>query len=176
MTEQQKPQKWYDEIVAWASGEKVDELWRYGSTWKLVAEDVTPEWNNPDFEFRIHDPCRKYREAQNRGEVVEELDANGIWRAPSSFAVSRGFRVEFTRGPERYRIAKPEPKEEELYVLVSERDVYHDVPNSRPIIWEQHIDHGEASLEGIKRRQERIGDRYGKTRIARLVFIDIGEN
>jgi len=67
---------------------------------------------------------------------------------------------------------KPEPKEEELYVLVAERDVYHDVPNPRPIIWEQHIDHGEASLDSIKRRQERIGDRYGKTRIARLQFIE----
>lgn len=60
----------------------------------------------------------------------------------------------------------------EIYVLVLERDTYEPQEDSRPIVFEQAIDRGAASLESIKAFQRKIGDRYGKTRIAKLEFIE----
>ena len=65
----------------------------------------------------------------------------------------------------------------ELYVLVSEHDIGNIDPLlkdhiARPIVWEQYLDQGAASLENIRKRKECLGDRYGKTRIARLKFLD----
>jgi hypothetical protein len=61
---------------------------------------------------------------------------------------------------------------EELYVLICERDTYKPEDGGRPIVFEQYIDDNCASLESIKGRQKQIGDKYGKTRIAKLEFID----
>jgi len=61
---------------------------------------------------------------------------------------------------------------EDIYVLVCERDVGVDRADGRPIVFEQYIDNGCASLDSVKAFQERIGDTYGKTRIAKLHFID----
>lgn len=62
---------------------------------------------------------------------------------------------------------------EQLYVLVVERDCNVGDPHTpRPIVFEQHIDNGSASLSSVKEFQSRLAGRYGKTRIARLDFIE----
>jgi len=61
---------------------------------------------------------------------------------------------------------------ENLYVLVCERDTYDPESDSRAIVLEQFADVGAASLESVKTKQAKLGDRYGKTRIAKLLFID----
>lgn len=63
-------------------------------------------------------------------------------------------------------------EDNELYVLTAERDTYEQCPDSRSIAFEQYLDYGAGTLESVKAFQKRIGDRYGKTRIAKLVFID----
>lgn len=65
--------------------------------------------------------------------------------------------------------------DQDLYVLVCERDVGPDRTHARPIVFEAYIDRGVASLKNIKAFQNRLGDKYGKTRIAKLQFIDEGE-
>ena len=62
----------------------------------------------------------------------------------------------------------------DLYVLTVERDCTDPSPlqDGRPIVFEQHLDNGAASLESVTARKDRIGDKYGKCRIARLVFLD----
>jgi len=62
---------------------------------------------------------------------------------------------------------------EEIYVLVCERDTYTPEEGGRPIVFEQYIDRGHATLDAIKAFQKRLGDKYGKTMIARLDFIDV---
>lgn len=61
----------------------------------------------------------------------------------------------------------------DIYVLVCERDGPDDneFTKNRPIVMEEYADH-ENPLEAVCERQVRIGDRFGKTRIAKLVFID----
>lgn len=59
---------------------------------------------------------------------------------------------------------------DDLYVLVAERDDSKVDPSNVSIAFEQRLD--QAGLNDIKARREQIGDRYGKTRIARLVFVD----
>jgi hypothetical protein len=61
---------------------------------------------------------------------------------------------------------------DELYVLVCERDVGPGRDDGRPIVFEQYIDNGAASLESVKAFQARLGDKYGITRIAKLQFVD----
>jgi hypothetical protein len=61
---------------------------------------------------------------------------------------------------------------EELYVLVCERDTFKPEDGGRPIVFEQYIDRGFASLESVREFQNRLGDKYGKTQIAKLVFLD----
>jgi len=61
---------------------------------------------------------------------------------------------------------------EKLYVLVAERDHYKPDDRCRPIVFEQYTDQGAASLENVKVFQEKLGDKYGKTRIAQLQFIE----
>lgn len=60
----------------------------------------------------------------------------------------------------------------DIHVLVCERDENESTPRSRPIILEQYIDGDSASLERVKALQDKIGGRYGKTRIAKIFFID----
>lgn len=62
--------------------------------------------------------------------------------------------------------------ENQLYALICERDTFKSEDGGRPIIWESYVDGDNASLEKVKLLQERLGNKYGKTRIARLVFID----
>jgi hypothetical protein len=68
----------------------------------------------------------------------------------------------------------PEDSQEtsELYVLVAERDYPNPKEGGRPIVFEQYIDQGAASLESVRAFQQRLGDRYGETRIAKLELID----
>lgn len=106
MTEQQKPHKWQKEIVAWAGGAKVEArnqtaAWR--NPWWFVDEN--PHWNNPDFEFRIHDPYREFKDAEDQGQVVEFRAPNGTWLRKVN---KDGWF--FIYPPDHYRIAKPEPK------------------------------------------------------------------
>lgn len=60
----------------------------------------------------------------------------------------------------------------ELYVLVLERETYRPEDGGRPVVMEQYIDEGAASLEAVKTRAFYIGDKYGKARIAKLQFIE----
>ena len=58
-----------------------------------------------------------------------------------------------------------------MYVLTVGRDIgIQDDPNARPIVWEQYLDQGAADLESVRAFAAKIGDRYGETKIARLVF------
>lgn len=222
MTEQ-KPHKWEKEIVAWAGGARIEQQYitcEDDEPWEMVQDGFTPNWDSLDWRFRLHDPYREFREAEERGEDVEFQDNTGRWVGgpercafdcdprryriapkPDPYqhlrdAIRAGKRIEFCSNPsigtwtsigtaddhnpgrtfslppDHYRIAKPDPKEEELYVLVSERDTYKVTPDSRPIVWEQFIDQGAASLENVIKHKQRIGSQYGDVRIAKLQFID----
>jgi len=56
-----------------------------------------------------------------------------------------------------------------IFVVVTEKD---GVDPSRPIVFEQYIDGDAASLENAVAFKQRLGDRYGKARIAKLQFIE----
>jgi len=60
--------------------------------------------------------------------------------------------------------------EQEIYVVVAERDTYDVREDSRPIVFETCTD--TATLENAQSLRDRVGNRYGKTRIAKLQFID----
>lgn len=57
----------------------------------------------------------------------------------------------------------------DLYVLACERDPFE---YGRPIVCEQILDCGAASLKSIKAFRKALGERFGATRIAKLEFID----
>lgn len=58
------------------------------------------------------------------------------------------------------------PAEDTIHVLVAERDGV----DNRSIVFEQYVD--RSSLEQVRAFQAGLGDRFGKTRIAKLVFVD----
>lgn len=60
--------------------------------------------------------------------------------------------------------------EKDIYVLVAERDTYEPQADSHPIVFEQYIDKG--SLKNAIAFKERLGDKYGKIRIAKLQFVE----
>lgn len=62
--------------------------------------------------------------------------------------------------------------EHDIYVLVCERDVGFERDGSRPIVFEQYLDQGAASLESVRMFQDSLGAKYGQTRIAKLQFVD----
>jgi hypothetical protein len=57
----------------------------------------------------------------------------------------------------------------EIFVVVAEYDVAVNGAG-RPIVFETYVD--KASLDEMKAFQQKIGGNYGKTRIAKLVFIE----
>lgn len=61
---------------------------------------------------------------------------------------------------------------DDIYILTAERDTFDKREDSRAIAFEQYTDNGAASLKNVKAFQKRLGDKYGKTRIAKLEFID----
>lgn len=65
---------------------------------------------------------------------------------------------------------------EDVYALVCERDTYRKEDGGRPIVFEQYIDGDHASLAKVKAFQKYLKGKYGKTRIARLDFIDEGDS
>lgn len=119
MTEQ-KPHKWQKEIVAWAGGAKVEErFWPILNTydeWEICTG--TPPWDDSTRQFRLHDPYREFREAQERGEKLE-CRVGEIWDG-------RGRRMFFTLPPDCYRIAKPEPKGRVVFCKV--KSVFENHP------------------------------------------------
>lgn len=62
--------------------------------------------------------------------------------------------------------------DDDLYVLVAERDTHKPEDGGRPIVWEQYLDQGAATFDRVSALQRSLGDRYGHTRIAKLVFLD----
>jgi hypothetical protein len=60
----------------------------------------------------------------------------------------------------------------DIYVVVCERDTYREDDGGRPIVFEQYIDGDCASLESAEKHRARLGNKYGKCRIARLEFIE----
>jgi len=62
--------------------------------------------------------------------------------------------------------------EQDIYVVVCERDTYEPRTDSRPIVFEQFIDDKSCSLRERKKFVNSLGSKYGKKRIAKLVFID----
>ena len=62
---------------------------------------------------------------------------------------------------------------DEIYVVVTERDTVEPEANSVPAIME--TDASKATIEMARKRVAAFGGRYGKTRIAKLVFIDEAE-
>jgi len=59
---------------------------------------------------------------------------------------------------------------DDIYVLISETD--GSGRKHTAIVFEQYIEDGKASLKAVKKFQKQVGDRYGKTRIAKLTFIE----
>lgn len=62
-----------------------------------------------------------------------------------------------------------------FYVLVVENDagIYRvDSKEGRPIVFEQYLDQGAATLENVSKQKQLLRDKYGKTKIARLQFIE----
>lgn len=58
-----------------------------------------------------------------------------------------------------------------IYVITTSRDTYASRgPDDRPIVFEQYID--IATLEHAREFKAGLGNKYGKVRIAKLVFID----
>lgn len=206
MTEQKH--KWYHEIVAWAGGARVEERYYKNENWE---QSEHPDWNNNYFEFRLHDPYREFREAEERGEVVEYLRGDGTWGRPrdgykilefngpaSNYRIARpepkpGVSVhqayewldaaanewqrllnirdgvstvddaieELMSDISRYQKAKPEPEEEELYVLVSKYD-----GALAPLF------KAGAELERLRKTKPLLEKVWGKTRIEKLKFIE----
>jgi hypothetical protein len=58
----------------------------------------------------------------------------------------------------------------DYYVVVSDNDQHAD--DGGALVFEQYL--ANADLESIKKRAEYLSQRYGKYRIAKLVFIDEG--
>ena len=67
---------------------------------------------------------------------------------------------------------------QDIYVVVAENDKPINLSNGKkafidtggPLIFEQYIK--TADLENIKKRRDQLSLRYGKCRIAKLVFLD----
>jgi len=59
----------------------------------------------------------------------------------------------------------------DIYVVLSENNLLGD--DDGPIVFEQFV--RTASLENAKRFVSRLEPNYGKCRIAKLVFVDMGE-
>lgn len=68
---------------------------------------------------------------------------------------------------------KESTMDQELYVVVAERDTYEPQPDSQPVAFEQGLNH--ATLAEVKAFQQKLGDRYGRTRLARLLFVEEGQ-
>ena len=71
-------------------------------------------------------------------------------------------------------------KNGDYYVVVAENDKTVTFPSGReffddggPLIFEQYT--RSADLESIKKRADVMSQKYGKCRIAKLVFIDEGD-
>jgi hypothetical protein len=60
----------------------------------------------------------------------------------------------------------------DIHVIVVERDTRYPEQGSSPIVFEQYIDKDAGSIESVTAKKERLGDTYGRVRIAKLVFID----
>ena len=61
----------------------------------------------------------------------------------------------------------------DVYVITTSRDTWvSEGSEDRITVFEQYIDRGYGTLEHAKERKARLGDRYGKVRIAKLVFIN----
>ncbi len=59
----------------------------------------------------------------------------------------------------------------DMYVVVSESDLYADDQRPKnPIAFETYLK--KATFEDAEAFRDRLNGRYGKTRIARLVFVD----
>lgn len=102
------PRKWRDERIAFANGKQVEyrRINCSSCLWHLVLDDVEPAWLDSDYEFRIFDPYRKFREAEARGEIVEYFSAIGQrWITRND---DRKWR--YVDSPERYRIVKKVPR------------------------------------------------------------------
>lgn len=152
--------------------------YRFGNEWfdaTGTLSDYSGCWD--DREWRIApkpDPYQHLRDAIRAGKQIEfysELTGTGRWVSIGTADDHNQDRT-FHLPPDRYRIAKPEPKEEELYVLVSEPYGHKEVIGNRPIFWDLAVNQSVAPLEDIKEMQSRLGGRYGKTRIAKIQFID----
>ncbi|MFA5753434.1 MAG: hypothetical protein WC910_10235 [Bacteroidales bacterium] len=59
---------------------------------------------------------------------------------------------------------------DDIYVLTAEMD--GSGRKHTAIVFEQYIEDGKASLKAVKKFQKQVGNRYGKTRIAKLTFIE----
>ena len=57
-----------------------------------------------------------------------------------------------------------------IYVLVCEHDGSEN--DGTALVFEHYIEDGKATLESINKFKSHLGNRYGKTRIAKLIFID----
>lgn len=69
--------------------------------------------------------------------------------------------------------AKAEPitrDEQEIYVVLVERDTFEQEPDSQPMVLEQYVD--QATLSNARKTVASLAGRYGAARIARLEFID----
>ena len=55
-----KPYEWAKEIHAWADGAKIEKQHWSSDDWIIVD---CPEWDNPNYKFRIVDPYRELKEA-----------------------------------------------------------------------------------------------------------------
>ena len=68
--------------------------------------------------------------------------------------------------------------EKDIYVVVAENNQPHKMPNTKkeffddggPLVFEQYV--RTADLESIKKRAQKLTERYGKCRIAKLEFIN----
>jgi hypothetical protein len=60
---------------------------------------------------------------------------------------------------------------EEIYIVVTEHDGNQECANSKkiPLVLETYLDKRCSKAEAIN-QAKRLGDRYGKTKIGRLVF------
>ena len=67
---------------------------------------------------------------------------------------------------------------QDIYVVIADNDKPIHISNGKkafidtggPLIFEQYIK--TADLENVKKRRDQLSLRYGRCRIARLVFID----
>jgi len=143
---------------------------------RINVETYDENYNFDKFEFRL---IVRKKWVPKVNEIVAAKSDDRIYYVPflRHHETGNSMTDDHGRKYDSYRkITEEERKElfpEEdsgLYVLVVEKDSSESNSKSKPIIFEAHAE--DSSLDKVRELQKRMNHKYGKTRIARLTFIE----